>query len=349
MSRTLSDIAHLVNGSLTGDGSREIAGAAPLYDAQPGHITFAENATLAAQLTSSQASAVIVPPDVRPANLPYITVDDVHGAFVQVVLYFRPRRPQPSLGVSPLANISPTAKLGPGVNIHPGAVVADDVEIGARSTIHSGARILAGSRIGEEVTIFPNAVLYEDTVVGPRCIIHANAVLGANGFGYKTVEGRHRLAAQLGNVVLEAEVEVGAAATIDRGSYGPTLIREGTKIDNHVMIGHNCRIGRHNLLCSQVGIAGSTTTGDYVVMAGQVGVRDHVHIGDRAVLGAKAGVKGDVPAGAAYFGVPATPQREQTALLAAFAKLPELRRRVKELQRHVEELKQEQAAQKKAA
>lgn len=349
MTRTLLEIAHLIGGRLTGDGSLPISGAATISDAQPGDLTLAENAAFAAQLATSQASAVVVPPEVHPENLPYITVDDVHAAFTQVVLMFRPRRPAKPVGISPQAIISATAKIGPDTNIHPRAVIGDDVEIGARCTIYPGVRILAGCRIGDDVTIFPNAVLYEDTVVGPRCIIHACAVLGAYGFGYKTVEGRHRLAAQLGNVVLEADVEVGAATTIDRGSYGPTLIREGTKIDNHVMIGHNCRIGRHNLLCSQVGIAGSTTTGDYVVIAGQVGVRDHVHIGDRAMLGAKAGVKGDVPAGAAYFGVPATPQREQTELLAAFAKLPELRRRVKELQRCVEELKQEQAACNKAA
>ena len=156
---------------------------------------------------------------------------------------------------------------------------------------------MAGSQIGQDVTIFPNAVLYEDTVVGPRCVIHANAVLGAYGFGYGFADGRHVLSAQLGNVVLGADVEIGAGTTIDRGTYGPTVIGEGTKIDDLVMVAHNCRIGRHNMLCSQVGIAGSTTTGDYVVMAGQVGVRDHVHIGTGAVLGAMAGVTNDVPDG----------------------------------------------------
>ena len=188
------------------------------------------------------------------------------------------------------------------------------------------------------MTIFPNAVLYENTVVGPRCLIHANAVLGAYGFGYGFADGRHVLSAQLGNVVLEADVEVGAGSTIDRGTYGPTLIGEGTKIDDLVMVAHNCRIGRHNMLCSQVGIAGSTTTGDYVVMAGQVGVRDHVHIGDRAVLGAMAGVTNDVPEGSRMIGIPATPERDQKVKQAAFSKLPEMRRQLKQLQRTVEAL-----------
>ena len=192
---------------------------------------------------------------------------------------------------------------------------------------------MAGSQIGQDVTIFPNAVLYENTIVGPRCVIHANAVLGAYGFGYGFADGRHVLSAQLGNVVLEADVEIGAGSTIDRGTYGPTTIGEGTKIDDLVMVAHNCRIGRHNMLCSQVGIAGSTTTGDYVVMAGQVGVRDHVHIGNRAVLGAMAGVTNDVPEGARMIGIPATPERDQKIKQAAFSKLPEMRRQLKKLQR----------------
>jgi UDP-3-O-[3-hydroxymyristoyl] glucosamine N-acyltransferase len=349
MTRTLEEIANLVGGSLTGDGRTPITGAAIIRDAQPGEITLAEKAVLAPQLAQSRASAAITPPGFQPQGIPFITVEDVHAGFAKVVLHFHPRRPQRKVGVSPAAKIAPTAKIGEGAEIYPGALIDDDVEIGARAIIHSGVRILPGCRIGEATTIFPNAVLYDDTIVGPRCIIHANAVLGAYGFGYKTVEGRHRLSAQLGNVVLEAEVEVGAGATIDRGSYGSTVVREGTKIDNHVMVGHNCRIGRHNLLCSQVGIAGSTTTGDYVVMAGQVGVRDHVHIGDRASLGAKAGIKGDVPAGAYYFGCPATPERDQLALQAAMAKLPELRRHVKELQRQLEELQQTKSAAERAA
>jgi UDP-3-O-[3-hydroxymyristoyl] glucosamine N-acyltransferase len=216
--------------------------------------------------------------------------------------------------------------------------VGDDVRIGSGTTIHAGARIMAGSTIGRDATIFPNAVLYENTVVGDRCIIHAGAVLGAYGFGYSLVDGRHVLSAQLGNVILGDDVEIGAGTTIDRGTYGPTSIGEGTKIDDLVMIAHNCRIGKHNMLCSQVGIAGSTTTGDYVVMAGQVGVRDHVHVGDRAVLGAMAGVINNVPDGCVMIGVPATPEREQKVKQAAFAKLPEMRREFKKLRAAVDKL-----------
>jgi UDP-3-O-[3-hydroxymyristoyl] glucosamine N-acyltransferase len=246
------------------------------------------------------------------------------------------------VGISPRAVISPTATLGRNVDVHPLATIGDDVQIGDGTAIHSGVHVMAGSRIGPGVTIFPNAVLYENTIVGPRCVIHAGAVLGAYGFGYCCVEGRHRLSAQLGNVVLEADVEVGAGTTIDRGTYGATTIGEGTKIDNQVMIAHNCRIGRHNMLCAQVGIAGSTTTGDYVVMAGQVGVRDHVHVGTKAVLGAMAGVINDVPDNGRFVGIPATPEREQMVKQAALAKLPEMRRQIKQLQASVDKLLRQQ-------
>ena len=172
----------------------------------------------------------------------------------------------------------------------------------------------------------------------PRSIIHAGVILGAYGFGYKLIEGRHVPASQFGWVELGADVEVGAGSTIDRGTYGRTVIGEGTKIDNLVQVAHNCRIGRHNLLCSQVGIAGSTTTGDYVVMAGQVGVRDHVHIGRGAILGAMAGISADVPEGSHMLGVPATPERDQKLIQGTIAKLPELRRQIKALQAAVDAL-----------
>jgi UDP-3-O-[3-hydroxymyristoyl] glucosamine N-acyltransferase len=265
-------------------------------------------------------------------------VDNVHEAFAKVVAFFRPPYVDHHVGVSDLAVISPTAKLSADVTIHPSAVIGDDVEIGEGTTIHSGVQIMAGSKLGEKVILFPNAVLYENTVIGSRTIVHAGAVIGAYGFGYTTEDGRHKLSAQLGNVVIGDDVEIGACTTVDRGTYGATVIGEGTKIDNQVMIAHNCRIGRHNIICSQVGVAGSTTTGDYVVMAGQVGIRDHVHIGDGATLGAKAGVMNDIPAGQVYVGIPATPERQQMLIQAALMRLPELKKQIRALQRIVDRL-----------
>jgi UDP-3-O-[3-hydroxymyristoyl] glucosamine N-acyltransferase len=341
MHATLAELAVLVDGQVVGDGRLMIVGAATVRDAEPGQITLVDQAEKAHLLEQCLAAAVVAPRDFVPKALPAIQVDDVHRAFAAIVSHFCPQRTAARSGISSLAAVSPTATIGNDVDIYPFATIGDGVTIGDGSTIHSGVHVLAGSQIGDNVTIFPNAVLYENTIVGPRCLIHANAVLGAYGFGYGFVEGRHVLSAQLGNVILGADVEVGAGTTIDRGTYGPTSIGEGTKIDDSVMIAHNCRIGRHNMLCSQVGVAGSTTTGDYVVMAGQVGVRDHVHIGDGAVLGAMAGVTNDVPPGARMIGIPATPERDQKIKQAAFSKLPEMRRQLKQLQRAVDALAKE--------
>jgi UDP-3-O-[3-hydroxymyristoyl] glucosamine N-acyltransferase len=349
MQATLAELATLVGGQLVGDGHLMILGAATVRDAGPGQITLVDQIEKAHLLEQCLAAAVVTPVGFAPRGLPAIQVEDVHAAFTAIVSHFCPRSEAARIGVSPLAAVSPTATIGEDVDIHPFATIGDGVTVGDGSTIHSGVHVMAGSRIGRQTLIFPNAVLYENTIVGPRCIIHANVVLGAYGFGYGFANGRHVLSAQLGNVVLGADVEIGAGTTIDRGTYGPTSIGEGTKIDDSVMIAHNCRIGRHNMLCSQVGVAGSTTTGDYVVMAGQVGVRDHVHIGDRAVLGAMAGVTNDVPADARMIGIPATPERDQKIKQAAFSKLPEMRRQLKQLQRAVDKLVQESPAASKLA
>ncbi len=317
MSISLRELVNLFGGKLQGDGEITISGAATIRDAQPGEITLADGGKMTDDLARSQASAVVVPPTFPESSLPRIIVSDVRKYFAQIVVHFRPRRSSKSVGVSPTARVSPFAKIGNGVNVHPGAAIGDDVTVGARSTIHSGVQIMAGCVIGECVTIFPNAVLYEDSIVGDRCIIHSNAVIGSYGFGYSTVDGQHHLSPQLGYVEIGSDVEVGACSTIDRGTYGPTLIGEGTKMDNHVMIAHNCRIGKCNILCSQVGIAGSCTTGDYVVMGGQVGVADHNNIGHHVSIGAQTGVFKDIPDGESHLGTPSSPIREQARKYSA--------------------------------
>lgn len=340
MALRLADVANLVGGELVGDPDCRIEGVAPLADVAAGQLTFIDDAARWDRLRRSPASAAIVPAAaaIEPGTLPMIRVADVHQAFARLVEIFRRPRPRRRIGVCPSAHVSATARLGADVDVHPFATIGDDVTIGAGTTIHSGAHLMAGCRLGEGVTVFPGAVLYENTVVGPRCIVHAHAVIGCHGFGYRQEGGRHVPMPQLGYVELEAEVEVGAGSTIDRGTYGRTLIAQGTKIDNQVQVAHNCRIGQHNLLCSQVGIAGSTSTGDYVVMAGQVGVRDHVHIGDRSVLAAMSGITNDVPPDSQLLGIPATPIKEQWQKQAALARLPELRKEFKRLQATVAEL-----------
>ena len=338
MSITLAQLAHLASGTLQGDGEVEITGAAILRDVQAGEITLCDRVELLPQLAQTSAAAAVVPAGVVPESLPCVVVEDVSQSFARIVYHFRPPRSRRHVGVSPGAHVSRFAKLADDVQVHPGATIGDDVSIGAGTVIHSGVHIMAGCRIGAGVTIFPTAVLYEDTLVGDNCIIHAGAVLGAFGFGYDTHDGRHHLSPQVGYVVLENDVEVGAGTTIDRGTYGPTIVGEGTKIDNQFQVSHNVRVGKHNILCGQGGIAGSSTTGDYVVMAGQVGVKDHVNIGDQVTLGAMSGVMTDVPSGETYVGQPAGPAKEQFVRAAAMTKLPEMRKQLRELQKQIDAL-----------
>ena len=326
-------------GAATGDAQRQqIIGAATLETAGPQDITLVDSTDKIHLLAKSRAGAAIVPPGSGQLDRPTIEVADVHRAFALAIVGFRPPRPAERVGVSPLAVVHHTARIAADVDIYPLATIGADVEIGVGAIIHSGARIMAGCRIGAGTIIFPNAVLYEDTRVGKRCLIHAGATVGAYGFGYKIVDGAYAISAQLGWVEIGNDGEIGANTTIDRGTYGPTVIGNGTKIDNLVMIAHNCRLGEHNMICSQVGVAGSTTTGDWVVMAGQCGVRDHVHIGDGAILGARSGVSNDVPARTTVLGEPAIELRERKLQLATISKLPEMRKALKQLAARVEAL-----------
>jgi UDP-3-O-[3-hydroxymyristoyl] glucosamine N-acyltransferase len=354
-STTLGQLADLVGGRIQGDPRLPIHGAAVLGEVEAGEITLVDHADRLRRLNSTQAAAVVLSEKVAgeltgvgacgelsraddPARLAAIVVADVHAAFAVIVTHFRPQRGRVAIGISSRALVSPTARWGQNVDIHPGATIGDDCLIGDGTTILPSAQILAGCEIGRDVTIGPGVVLYENTIVGDRSIINGNATVGAYGFGYSHVAGRHVLSAQLGYVRIGSDVEIGAGTTIDRGTYGATSIGDGTKIDNQVQIAHNCRIGRHNLICAQVGIAGSSSTGDYVVIGGQAGLRDHVHIGTAARLSAMAGITNDVPDGAIMLGIPATPEREQKLKLAALTKLPEMRREFKALRRAVADL-----------
>ncbi|HMP79914.1 MAG TPA: UDP-3-O-(3-hydroxymyristoyl)glucosamine N-acyltransferase [Pirellulaceae bacterium] len=335
----LKEIALLVNGQVFGDPDVYIAEAATLGNAGPDSITFATNQKTWEQFVCSKAAAAIVSGTVPSGERPYIVVADAESAFAQIVAIFRPPLERKPVGVSPQACVDPTASVAEGVDIYPGAIIGAHVTIGAGTTIMPGVVVMEHCSIGCQVTLFPNVVLYENTQIGDRSMIHAGAVIGAFGFGYKSRNGKHSLVPQLGRVVIGCDVEIGANATIDRGTYDDTRIGDGTKIDNLVMIGHNCRIGAANLLCSQVGIAGSCTTGDHVVMAGQVGIGDHLQIGDRVTLGAKSGVMHSIPDDQIYLGIPAIPVREQMQVHAATHRLPEMRKQVKELQRTIDELK----------
>lgn len=338
--KRLGDLSELIGGRVTANPELRISGTASVSRAVPGNLTFVTSLKYLQAFIESDASAAVVPRGLPldDCEKPCIEVNHVEPAFVQLAELFQPPVERPRIGIHPQAIVSPTAIIGDNVCVYPGAVIMDHVEIGDDTVVYPNVTIMEHCVIGSEVKIFPAAVLYENTVVGDRVIIHAGASIGAYGFGYKSSAAGHLLSAQLGNVIVNDDVEIGANTTIDRGTYDSTEIGAGTKIDNLVMIGHNCVIGRHNLLCSQVGIAGSCTTGDFVIMGGQVGLADHLNIGDQVSIGAKSGLMHDVTSGQKLFGSPARPAREEMQILASQAKLPEMRKALKKLTKQVEQL-----------
>jgi UDP-3-O-[3-hydroxymyristoyl] glucosamine N-acyltransferase len=334
----LEELAKLVNGRVVGPDCGEILfrGAASIQRAIENQITLVTSEKYLSQFESSTASAAVVPVGLGCTLKPCIEVENPEAAFVTIVALFRPKLNRTHSGISPQAIISPTAHLESGVCIHAGVVIMDNVTIKTGAIIFPNVTVMENCQIGTDTKIFPGAVLYENTEIGDRCIVHANVVLGAYGFGYSTIDGEHRLGPQLGNVRIGDDVEVGANSTIDRGTYDSTEIGAGTKLDNLVMIGHNCRIGTGNLLCSQVGIAGSCETGDLVVMGGQVGLADHLTIGNRVSIGAQSGVMHDIADNTQAFGSPARPMREEMQILAGKSRLPEMRQTLRSLERKIE-------------
>jgi UDP-3-O-[3-hydroxymyristoyl] glucosamine N-acyltransferase len=325
-------LADLVAGQVRGDGQQAITAAKPLHLAGPGHISFVENERNIRHLKDCRASAVLVPRALldkeaelaaaRTEPLTLVGVNDSLAAFIAVVQHLHGAAPVTRLGIDRLASIHASAAVGPETDVLPFAVVGEGSRLGARCTIHSGVVIGRNCTIGDDVILYPHVVLYDNVVIGNRVIVHANAVLGADGFGYRFHEGQHIKVPQFGTVEIDDDVEIGACTTIDRGTFQATRIGRGTKIDNLVMIGHNCQIGRHNLFVSQVGIAGSTDTGDYVVLAGQVGIADHLHIGAGTHIGARAGVHKDSAPGERLLGTPARPEREAKRILMCLDRLP---------------------------
>lgn len=338
MNITVRQLAEWVRGEVLGDPELAITNARTLTEAQPGDITFVESERNLHAWHNSKASAAVVPASVPVNGRPVIRVADPLMAFADIVRHLRARPEEASRDISPGAYVHPTAKLAAGVSVGPLAVIGEGAELGENCVVHGGATVGRFCKIGRDVTIHPRVVLYDDCVIGDRVILHAGAVIGADGFGYRTANGKHHKVPQLGWVELEEDVEIGANSTVDRGTFGPTRIGAGTKIDNLVMIGHNCQIGKHNLFCSQAGIAGSCVTGDYVVLAGQAGIADHVTIGAMAVIGAQAGVPADLPGDQQYLGTPATPVKEMARVFASLRRLPEMREEMKQLRKRLESL-----------
>lgn len=336
----LETLAQRVHGELFArGGSSVVTGAAPLADAEPGHITLLDHERNLAKLQDCRATAVVTPQSFPEVQMPQIVVPNPHDAFAKICALFRPSAVvTQAYRIDRMASVAESATVSPQTFIDAFVSVAEDCVVEEGVHLHRGVTVMRGCKIGKNCQLFPGVVLYPGTVLEENVVLHAGVVLGAHGFGYRMDNGCHVPTSQLGWVHVESNVEIGANTTVDRGTYGATRIGSGTKIDNLVMIGHNCNIGRHNLICAQVGIAGSTSTGDYVVLAGQAGLRDHIHIGNRSMVGAQSGVVSDVAEDLVMLGSPATPRTEQAILFASINRLPELRKTVRRLEKQIEQI-----------
>jgi UDP-3-O-[3-hydroxymyristoyl] glucosamine N-acyltransferase len=333
MSRTVSELAALVGGEVVGDGGIVITAASSVRDVAAGEITFADGDKHLPAVIAGPAAAVVVGHDCDASPKTMIRVTDPFTAFIAIVRALQDRGESRASGIDPRAAIDPTAEIGPDASIGPFVVVGPGAVIGARCRLDAGAFVGARVTIGDEVRLYPHAVVHDDCSLGARVTLHAGAVIGADGFGYRFKDGRHEKVPQMGRVEVGDDVEIGANSTIDRATFGVTRVGAGTKIDNLVQIGHNCHLGRHNIIVSQVGMAGSSSTGDYVVLAGQVGVVDHVHIGDGVTVAGQSAVVRDLPANAKYAYSPAMPEREAKRLAAVLPEVPEMRKTLQKLAR----------------
>lgn len=334
MPYTAAEIAKLLEGEALGDASLVLKGFAPADRAQAGDLTFAENESYFARAEQSAASAIIIDGAFTSDKKTIIRVPNARVAFAKVLPLFFPEPKLPA-GIHPTAIIPKSAQVDPTAHIGPYCVLGEQVRIGARSVLQGGIHVGAQSQLGEDVNLFPNVTIYPRTQIGNRVRIHSGTVIGSDGFGYVQDKGAHLKVPQIGNVIIQDDVELGANVTVDRGALGPTIIGKGTKVDNLVQIAHNVTTGEHCIVVSQAGIAGSTKLGSYVVLGGQVGLAGHLKIGNGVQVAAQSGVMNNIPDGEKWIWTPAQPDRQAKRQMIALQQLPELFRRVKALEKQL--------------
>lgn len=333
----LGDLAAQVGAELTGDPAVEVAGVATLAEAGPSQVSFLTNPKYRGQLATTRAAAVIVGAADRTEGVACLVAANPYLTFARAVALLHPQE-HPRRGVEPGAHVRPGARLAEDVTVLAGATVDEGAEVGAGTVLYPGVFVGRGARVGRDCVLYPNAVVREGCVLGDRVILQPGAVVGSDGFGYARDGARQVKIPQVGVVVVEDDVEIGAGSTVDRAALGETRIGRGTKIDNLVQVGHNVQVGEDCLLVAQAGVSGSTRLGNRVVLAGQVGVVGHIHLGDGVVVGAQSGVPADLPAGAVVSGSPAFDHREWLRAQAALRRLPQLRHKVQELEKRLDEL-----------
>jgi UDP-3-O-[3-hydroxymyristoyl] glucosamine N-acyltransferase len=335
----LSELASRLGCELRGAGEVEIRGVAGIEEAGPGDLTFLANRRYVSHLATTGAAAVVIAPG-QDAPLPALVSDNPYLAFARAVSLIRPAT-RPAPGIDPSARVDPTAELGAEVHIGPLAVVGAGARVGPRTVLHAHVVVSEGVEIGEDCLLHSGVHVRERCRLGDRVIVQNGAVIGADGFGFaRDGDGRYHKFPQVGTVVIEDDVEIGALSAVDRAALGETRIGRGCKLDNLVQVGHSVTIGEDTVLAGQVGIAGSSRVGRRVTLAGQVGVAGHLTIGDGAVATAQTGIPSSVDDGTVVSGYPAIDNRAWLRSSAVFAKLPELQKRVREVERRLEGLRE---------
>jgi UDP-3-O-[3-hydroxymyristoyl] glucosamine N-acyltransferase len=332
----LRELAKSLGCAVRGDGEVEVVRVAGIEESGPGDLTFVASSRYLPRLATTRASAVILAPEVE-TPLPSVLSPEPYLIYARAAALLHPRAPA-AAGVHPSAQVDPTAVLGQGVHVGALAVVGPRARVGARTAIHPHVVLYADVAIGQDCVIHSAVQVREGCRLGDRVVVQNGAVIGGDGFGFaRRSDGAYEKIPQVGIVVIEDDVEIGALVAIDRASMGETRVGRGTKIDNLVQVGHSVRIGADTVIAGQVGIAGSTRIGSKVILAGQVGVAGHLTVGDGAVATAQTGIPSSIEPGAVVSGYPAIDNRAWLKASAVFAKLPELQRRVRELERLLEE------------
>lgn len=336
--RTLGELADYAGGRVVGDPNVVIRSASTLGRAKEGDISFLVNRKYQKQLRSTKASAVIVGKDTAEASVPLLVAEDPYYAFMQIMVLLHGHRKHKKVGISPRASISDSAKVGVDCHIHDFVVIADEAKIGDGCIIYPSTYIGQGVQIGNDSIIYPNVTIYDGCKIGSRVIINANSTVGEDGFSYASYKGVHHKIPQIGGVVLEDDVEIGACCGIERGTLGDTIIGQGSKLGDLVTIGHGAKIGPHCLLVAQVGVAGSTTLGHHCVVGGQVGIVGHINIGNNVTIAAQAGVVNSIPDGQVVLGAPAIEASQGKRAYSMIQYLPEMRQNIRNLQSMIEQI-----------
>lgn len=336
------DIADYLHGTVDGDENISVSNISKIEDGKQGTLAFLANPKYEKFIYETKASIVLVNQDFvpeHPVKCTLIRVPDAYQAFASLLTLYQ-QTLIPKTGIEQPSFIDPSATIGEGIYLGAFAYIGSKTKIGCNTRIYPQAYIGCNVVIGENTIIYAGVKIYDDTVIGSNCIIHAGAVIGSDGFGFApTDDGSYKKIPQVGNVVIEDNVEIGANTTIDRSTIGSTIIRKGAKLDNLIQIGHNAEIGENTVMAALSGIAGSTKIGKSCMLAGQVGIAGHLFIGDHVKIGAMTGVSNNIKANSIVLGIPAMDHERALKTFVVYRRLPELRDQILELKKEIEELK----------